>query len=160
MTPENIQRFLTNPDSPFYLAFDSAVSTKSAGVQLIAQYIRGVNNEFQENIKPVARDFQDLMDEVAKEGSGFLGAVIRTKDFFKPYYRETVLFEVVDGKLVKDKKVLSLNTKVKTIELRNRITEIKYAIEYGETEEIRNAAEEDLRKFYEENTERPLTDEY
>jgi len=160
LTPENIQRFLTNPDSPFYLAFDSAVSTKSAGVQLIAQYIRGVNNEFQENIKPVARDFQDLMDEVAKEGSGFLGAVIRTKDFFKPYYRETVLFEVVDGKLVKDKKVLSLNTKVKTIELRNRITELKYAIEYGETEEIRNAAEEDLRKFYEEYTERPFTDEY
>jgi hypothetical protein len=160
LTPENIQRFLTNPDSPFYLAFDSAVSTKSAGVQLIAQYIRGVNNEFQENIKPVARDFQDLMDEVAKEGSGFLGAVTRTKDFFKPYYRETVLFEVVDGKLVKDKKVLSLNTKVKTIELRNKITELKYAIEYGETEEIRNAAEEDLRKFYEEYTERPFTDEY
>jgi len=159
-TPENIAKFLANKDSFWYLAVDSAMSTKNPGVQLIANYIRDINNEFQENLKPVARDWQQLMDEVAESEGGFLGSAIKTKDFFKPYIRETFLYEVVDGILIKTKKVLSLNTEVKTVELRNRVTELKYLIEYGATQEIQDKAEEDLKKFYEEYTERPFTDEY
>lgn len=159
-TAENIKKFLADKNSSWFLAVDSAMSTKNPGVQLIANYIRDINNEFQENLKPVARDWQELMDEVAKSEGGFIGSAINTKNFFKPYIRETNLYEVVDGQLIKTKKVLSLNTEVKTVELRNRVTELKYLIEYGTTPEIQEKAEEDLKKFYEEYTERPFTDEY
>lgn len=159
-TAENIKKFLADKNSSWFLAVDSAMSTKNPGVQLIANYIRDINNEFQENLKPVARDWQELMDEVAKSEGGFLGSAINTKNFFKPYIRETNLYEVIDGQLIKTKKVLSLNTEVKTVELRNRVTELKYLIEYGMTPEIQDKAEEDLKKFYEEYTERPFTDEY
>lgn len=160
LTPENIKKFLADANSPWYLAFDSAMATKNPGVQIIANYIRGINNEFQETLKPIASEWQDLMDDIAASEGGFLGTAIDTKEFYKNFVRETVLYEIIDGKLVKDKKVLSLNTEVKTVELGNRITELKYLIEFGETEEIREQAEEDLKKFYEEYTERPFTDEY
>jgi hypothetical protein len=159
-SPENIKKFLADSNSPWYLAWESAMSTKTPSVQIIANYLRGINNEFQENLKPIARDWQDLMDDIAASEGSFLGSAIDTKNFYKPFIRETVLYEVIDGKLVKDKKVISLNTKVKTIELRNRATELNYLVEYGETEEVRSKAEEDLKKFYEEYTERPFTDEY
>ena len=160
LTPENIKKFLADTNSPWYLAIDSAMATKNPGVQLIANYIRSINNEFQENLKPIASEWQDLMDDIAASEGGFVGSALQTKKFFEPFIRETVLYEVIDGELVKDKKVLSLNTEVKTVELGNRITELKHAIDFGATEEIREQAEEDLKKFYEEYTERPFTDDY
>ena len=159
-TAENIKKFLADKNSSWFLAVDSANATKNPGVQLIANYIRDINNEFQENLKPIANDWQNLMDEVAKSEGGYLGSVIKTKTFYDPFVREAELYEVIDEQLVKSKKVLSLNTEVKTIELRNRITELKYLVEYGATAEIQDKAEEDLKKFYEEYTERPFTDEY
>jgi hypothetical protein len=160
LTPENIKKFLADTNSPWYLAIDSAMATKNPGVQLIANYIRSINNEFQENLKPIASEWQDLMDDVAASEGGFIGSALDTKKFFEPFIRETVLYEIIDGQLVKDKKVLSLNTEVKTVELGNRITELKHTIDFGATEEIREQAEEDLKKFYEEYTERPFTDDY
>jgi hypothetical protein len=160
LTPENIKKFLADTNSPWYLAIDSAMGTKNPGVQLIANYIRSINNEFQENLKPIASEWQDLMDDVAASEGGFIGSALDTKKFFEPFIRETVLYEIIDGQLVKDKKVLSLNTEVKTVELGNRITELKHTIDFGATEEIREQAEEDLKKFYEEYTERPFTDDY
>jgi hypothetical protein len=160
LTPANIKKFLADTNSPWYLAIDSAMATKNPGVQLIANYIRSINNEFQENLKPIASEWQDLMDDIAASEGGFVGSALQTKKFFEPFIRETVLYEVIDGELVKNKKVLSLNTEVKTVELGNRITELKHAIDFGATEEIREQAEEDLKKFYEEYTERPFTDDY
>ena len=164
-TRENIKRFISDgawiaKNSSWFSSFNSAMSTKNPTIQMVSQYIRGINNEFQENLKPIAGDWQNLMDEVAAEEGGFLAAVMTPKEVFKNYLRETKSYEVIDGQLVKDKEVLSLNIKVKTVELLNRSTELNYLVEYGETQEIQNQAEEDLKKFYEDYTERPFTEEY
>ncbi len=158
-TPENIERMLKDPNSPWYLSFDSSMSTKTPSVQLIAGYINNVNNEFLRNLQGVASEWQSLMDDIAKVESGFTGSVIDVKEFYKPYYRETVLIKVVNGQLV-EQPILALNTPIKTIEIRNRITELNHAIDNAETEEEAVKHEEDLKRFYEQYTERPFTEEY
>lgn len=164
-TPENIKKFISNNDwivknSSWFSAFNSAMSTKNATIQMVSQYIRGINNEFQETLKPIAKDWQNLMDDIAKEEGGFLGAVVTPREFYKNYIRETSIYKIVDGQLVKDQQGISLNTKVKKVELINRSTELRYLAEFGETIEIQEQAEQDLKQFYEEYTERPFTEEY
>jgi len=158
-TPENIERMLKDPNSPWYLSFDSSMSTKTPSVQLIAGYINNVNNEFLKNLQGVASEWQTLMDEISKVEGAFTGSVIDVKKFYSPYYRETVLVKIVNGEKVKQP-ILALNTPIMTIEIRNRITELNYNIENAETKDEAIKYEEDLKRFYEQYTERPFTDEY
>ena len=158
-TPENIKKMLEDPTSPWYLSFDSAMSTKTPSVQLIAGYIKDINNEFIQNLQAVARDWQSLMDDISKVEGAFTGSVIDVKQFYKNYYRETTLLKVENGELI-EVPVLALNTPIMTIELRNEITRLKYEIQNAETEEEAERLENQLNKFYEEYTERPFTDEY
>ena len=158
-TPENLKQMLSDPTSPWYLTFDSPMYTKTPSVQLIAGYIKDINNEFLRNLQGVSSEWQTLMDEVMQVEGGFTGSVIDVKNFYSPYYRETVLVKIIDGKEVKQP-ILALNTPVMTVEIKNRITELNHAIDTAETEEEALKYEEDLKKFYEQYTERPFTDEY
>ena len=158
-TPKNIERMLKDPNSPWYLAFDSSMSTKTPSVQLIAGYINNVNNEFLRNLQGVASEWQSLMSEIAQVEGAFTGSVIDVKNFYKPYYRETVLTKVVNGQIV-NQPILALNTPIKTIEIKNRITDLNHKIDNAETEEKVIEYEEELKRFYEQYTERPFTEEY
>lgn len=159
-TPENIEALLKSNDNSYLSAYDSVMTSKNSAIQIVAGYIKDIDNEFMQNLQKVAKEWQSLMDDIMSVEGGFTGSVIDVKKFYQPYYRETVLYEVVGDKLVKDKKVLALNTPIQTVEMRNRITELKYQIQYAETAEEAQIAEDALHKFYEEYTERPFTDEY
>jgi hypothetical protein len=158
-TPENIREMLKDTTSPWYLAWDSSMYTKTPSVQLIAGYIKNINNEFLRNLQGISTEWQGLMDDIIAVEGAFTGSVIDVKDFYKPYYRETELVRIVNGKKERVP-VLALNTPIKTVEIKNRITELNNLIQTAETPEKAAEYQDTLNKFYEDYTERPFTEEY
>jgi hypothetical protein len=181
-TRENLSKLLMDTNSELFAAFDTATTTKNPGIQLVASYLKGMDISHRGSLTTLRSEMENLMqDIIAEEGAQFGGSIVDVKSFYKPYYRETFLYEVVDGVLNKDKRILVLNTATKTVEMRNYMTEQNYIIQHGMDEVAdldpadmsaeavarRSAAEqkvqeaiENLEKFKEQYTERPFTDKY
>ena len=181
-TRENLSKLLMDTNSELFAAFDTATTTKNPGIQLVASYLKGMDISHRGSLTTLRSEMENLMqDIIAEEGAQFGGSIVDVRSFYKPYYRETFLYEVVDGVLNKDKRILVLNTATKTVEMRNYMTEQNYNIQHGmddvadldptdmsaEAVARRSAAEqkvqeaiENLEKFKEQYTERPFTDKY
>lgn len=181
-TRENLSSLLMDTNSELFAAFDTATATKNPGIQLVASYLKGMDISHRGSLASLRGEMESLMqDIIAEEGAQFAGSIVDVKSFYKPYYREAFLYEVVDGVLNKDKRILVLNTATKTVEMRNYMTEQNFIIQHGmdEVSDLdpndmsaaavarRSAAEqnvneaiENLEKFKAEYTERPFTDKY
>jgi hypothetical protein len=181
-TRDNLSSLLKDTSSEFFAAMDTATTTKNPGIQLVASYLKGMDIAHRGSLAGLRSELDTLMDDIlAEEGGQFAGSIVDVRSFYKPYYRETFLYEVVDGVLIKDKKILVLNTATKTVEMRNYMTEQLYIIQHGtdaigdldpsdmspdairrrsEVEQAIKLAEDNLAKFKEEYTERPFTDKY
>jgi len=181
-TKDNIRKQLSDTNSTWFAALDTASTTKNAGIQIIATYLQGLDSDYRASLVGMRGELERLTDEVFDaQGPQFAGSIVDSKTFYDGMYREVPLYEVVDGKLVTDKIVLALNNSTDTIAMRNRMTELKFIIDYSMneiadldpndnstqaqarrlavTQKIEQAAE-DLKEFQAKYTERPFTDEY
>lgn len=86
--------------------------------------------------------------------------LLSTLQLSSSLYRVAEEYEVIDGQLVKGKKILVLNTPAKIQELQNKFTELNHIIATSQDEQKRDEAEDELKRLYEQYTERPFTDEY
>lgn len=164
-TEENIIKFFKQEVNNTWLPqglqwADTNTTSNDPAVNIVANYINDMINEARTELIPVSTMWQNLMSEISEVQGNFTGTFIDVKEFYKPYYRITEEYEVVNGELVKGKKVLVLNTPAKIQELQNRFTELNYIISTSEDELKRNEAEDELKRLYEDYTERPFTDEY
>ena len=164
-TEENIIKFFKEKNNSAWLPAglqwaDTNVTSNDPAVNIVANFISDMVDESRAELIPVANTWQNLMSEMAEVEGNFAGTFIDVKNFFKPYYRITEEVEVIDGELVKGKKVLVLNSPAKVQELQNKFTELNYIISTSEDELKRNEAEDELKRLYEEYTERPFTNEY
>lgn len=164
-TEENIIKFFKEKVNTTWLPqglrwADTNVTSNDPAINIVANFISDVINDARAELVPVGNVWQDLMSEMSKIEGNFTGTFINSENFFKPYYRVSEEYEVIDGELVKGKKVLVLNSPGKIQELQNKFTELNYIISTSEDELKRNEAEDELKKLYEEYTERPFTDEY
>lgn len=164
-TEENIIKFFKEKVNSTWLPSglqwaDSNVTSNDPAVNIVANFISDMVNEAKADLIPVATTWQNLMTKMAQVEGNFAGTFISVEDFFKPYYRISEEFEVVDGELVKGKRVLVLNTPAKIQELQNKFTELQHIMSTAQDEQKRNEAEDELKSLYEQYTERPFTDEY
>jgi len=162
---ENIIKFFKEKVNGTWLPqglqwMDTNMTSNDPAVNLVANFISDMINDARVELIPVANTWQGLMDEVAQAQGDFAGTFIDTKKFFKPFYRVTEEYEVIDGELVKGKKVLVLNTPAKIQELQNKFTELNHIIATSQDEQKRDEAEDELKRLYEQYTERPFTDDY
>lgn len=182
-TKENIKKFFSNTNNSWFAGLDVATTTKNPITQMIATYLASIDNRYRASLSGMRAELMDLFDEVkdAQGGGQFLGSIVDIKSFYKGLYREVPLYEVVNGKLNKDRKVLALNTQTDTIGIRNRMTELMHTIQYAsdeiadldpndvspeaqkrrdDVEDKIRQAEFDLKDLKNNYTERPFTDEY
>lgn len=164
-TEENIIKFFKEKVNTTWLPqglqwADTNITSNDPAVNIVANFISDMIDESRAELIPVANTWQNLMSEMAQIEGNFAGTFMDVKEFFKPYYRIAEEVEVIDGELVKGKKVLVLNSAAKVQELQNKFTELNHIIATSEDELKRNEAEDELKRLYEQYTERPFTDEY
>jgi len=164
-TEENIIKFFKEKVNTTWLPQglqwgDTNITSNDPAVNIVGNFISDIIDESRAELIPVANTWQNLMTKMMQVEGNFAGTFIDVKKFFEPYYRKSYEYEVIDGELVKTKQVLVLNTPAKIQELQNKFTELHYIISTSQEEDKRNEAEDELKRLYEQYTERPFTDDY